>query len=71
MRVILRREVIGKTAVMVGTVATALLTKAALAQTQADGSSNMSDMRLSSLVKLFTPITRRPTARTRWAYTAG
>jgi hypothetical protein len=50
MRVILRRELIGKTAVMVGTVATALLTKAALAQTQADGRSNMSDMRLSSLV---------------------
>ena len=50
MRVILRREVIGKTAVMVGTAAAALLTKAALAQTQADGRSNMSDMRLSSLV---------------------
>jgi len=50
MRVILRREVIGKTAVMVGTAAAALLTKAALAQTQADGRSKMSDMRLSSLV---------------------
>ena len=50
MRVILRREVIGKTAVMVGTAAAALLTKAARAQTQADGRSNMSDMRLSSLV---------------------
>jgi hypothetical protein len=50
MRVILRRELIGKTAVMVGTAAAALLTKAALAQTQADGRSNMSDMRLSSLV---------------------
>ena len=50
MRVILRRELIGKTAVMVGTAAAALLTKAARAQTQADGRSNMSDMRLSSLV---------------------
>ena len=50
MRVILRRELIGKTAVMVGTAAAALLTKAALAQTQADGRSNMSDMQLSSLV---------------------
>ena len=50
MRVILRRELIGKTAVMVGTAAAALLTKAALAQTQADGRSKMSDMRLSSLV---------------------
>jgi len=71
MRVILRRELIGKTAVMIGTAAAPLLAKAALAQTQADGRSNMSDVRLSSLVKLFTPITRRPTARTRWAYTAG
>ena len=50
MRVILRRELIGKTGVMVGTAAAALLTKAARAQTQADGRSNMSDMRLSSLV---------------------
>jgi hypothetical protein len=50
MRVILRRELIGKTAVMVGTAAAALLTKAARAQTQADGRSNMSDMWLSSLV---------------------
>ena len=50
MRVILRRELIGITAVMVGTAAAALLTKAALAQTQADGRSKMSDMRLSSLV---------------------
>ena len=50
MRVILRRELIGKTAVMVGTAAAPLLTKAALAQTQADGRSNMSDMQLSSLV---------------------
>ena len=50
MRVILRRELIGKTAVMIGTAAAPLLAKAALAQTQADGRSNMSDMRLSSLV---------------------
>ena len=50
MRVILRRELIGKTAVMVGTAAAPLLTKAALAQTQADGRSNMSNVRLSSLV---------------------
>jgi len=50
MRVILRRELIGKTGVMVGTAAAPLLTKAALAQTQADGRSNMSDMQLSSLV---------------------
>ena len=50
MRVILRRELIGKTAVMVGTAAAALLTKAARAQTQADGRSHMSDVRLSSLV---------------------
>jgi hypothetical protein len=50
MRVISRRELIGKTAVMVGTAAAPLLAKAAFAQTQADGRSNMSDVRLSSLV---------------------
>jgi hypothetical protein len=50
MRVILRRGLIGKTAVMVGTAAASLLAKAALAHTQADGRSNMSDVRPSSLV---------------------
>ena len=50
MRVILRRELISKTAVLIGTAAAPLLAKGALAQTQAHGGSNMSDMRLSSLV---------------------
>jgi hypothetical protein len=50
MRVILRRELIGKAAVVVGTATAPLLAKGALAQTQADGRSNMSDVRLSSLV---------------------
>ena len=50
MRVILRRELISKTAVLIGTAAAPLLAKGALAQTQADGRSHMSDVRLSSLV---------------------
>src|SRR6516225_980522 len=50
MCVILRRELISKTAVLVGTAAAPLLAKGALAQTQAHGGSNMSDARVSSLV---------------------
>ena len=50
MRVILRRELISKTAVLIGTAAAPLLAKGALAQTQAHGGSNMSDARVSSLV---------------------
>ena len=50
MCVILRRELISKTAVLVATAAAPLLAKGALAQTQAHGGSNMSDARVSSLV---------------------
>jgi len=71
MRVILRRELIGKAAVVVGTATAPLLAKGASPKLRltVDQTCPMYDCRPLSM--LFTPIIRLLTARTRWVYTAG